>query len=355
MELRSPIRPVLLAGALALAASGCAVAMYEGAPRPTTELSAIEADHTQIASIDGKIAPAGLRFMVLPGAHRIVLALPDGAGGQRPPLGAKLTVCATTQAGRGYLAKISHRGNEWHPEVIDTGSGTPVAISLYDPAQRRCAPGTAPPILAASAPAWEAPPSPPGRPVGWDPPEVGYPNHPGTSFDLRVTPAFGGDIVINGSANDGSKQVDSGIASTIGLTLTPLWLGDVIGLGGSAAIGWRLNRINTSGGSVLLSRFPLEASLHAMTILSERWYMRLGGGIQYDLGVSASGSGSLSGMGSGFESSLGGIGELAICYRPTRSFATDLNLRFTSIKYSSPAISIDAKDIGISFAGHYAF
>lgn len=185
--------------------------------------------------------------------------------------------------------------------------------------------------------------------MGWDPPV--HPNHPGTSLDFRVTPAFGGEVVI---ANDGSKEAGFGVATTIGFTLTPLWIGETIGFGGSAEIGWRVNRINEPSGTLLLSRFPLDVSLHVLAVLSERWYLRFGGGLEYDLGVSVSDS-SLAGTDSSFDSSLGGISEFGVCYRISRNFATDINLRFTAIKYSSPQTFIEAKDIGLSVGAHYTF
>ena len=183
-------------------------------------------------------------------------------------------------------------------------------------------------------------------------------DRPGTNLGFRVGFAFGGDTIVTATMSDGSKQtLDAGRGAILALSLaaTPLWIADLIGFGGGVEIGWKYQSITASNGSIELSRFPLIASLHLISVLNPQWYLRLAGGVEKDLSVGLSGNINGTGGSVNLQSSLGGMGELGVYYRLVQHFTVDIAVRYTGISYSANGESSNARSFGSVFGLNYSF
>jgi len=113
-----------------------------------------------------------------------------------------------------------------------------------------------PPAGAARAQAGAAPPAvEPASPV--------YPYRPRTLIEIQVGRDF---------ANKSAAGLDAGdglLVSAVG-SLTPLWIGNTVGLGFGVSFGWKY--------SSAFSRTPVSAFGHAVLQLRERWFSLLRAG-----------------------------------------------------------------------------
>ncbi len=174
------------------------------------------------------------------------------------------------------------------------------------------------------------------------------------ALGFRVGFAFGGDNLIRARMSNGEERtIDAGKGGVLalGAMVTPLWASENIGFGGGVEAGWKGVEISAKNGSISLSRFPLITTLHMLLAASERWSVRLAGGLTKDLGVSLSGDGDVSGHAE-FDSSWGGTGEITVYYRQTQSFAIDFGLRYTSLTYSFEDSKVDASSVGFMCGLH---
>ena len=76
------------------------------------------------------------------------------------------------------------------------------------------------------------------------------------------------------------------------------------------------------------------------------WYVLLAGGVEKDLGISLSGSGSASGINGSATSRIGAIGRLGIYFAEMDSFATMGGLEYTKVTYDVRGGSVGADSAG---------
>lgn len=127
----------ILISAVALLASACTTAMYNGPRRPASELALLASDDSVISAIDGVQTPYSGgnygKYQVLPGEHSIGVTLNRvvfGVGTYYADT--PYTLCVRTEAGKEYRVKIEMAGYMWRPYMVEEKSGEPVSRRCYD-------------------------------------------------------------------------------------------------------------------------------------------------------------------------------------------------------------------------------
>jgi len=170
----------------------------------------------------------------------------------------------------------------------------------------------------------------------------------GLVFELGI--GGGGDDLVKVSLSDGSDQTLSagdGVAVSVGLMVTPLWVGDSLGVGVSGTFGYKGWSVGGSNGDISLSRFPLTAAVHVLPRISPMWLLLVRGGIDKEVGVSLSGSGVAAGAHADLNAGLGGFGEMGfykILETPEQRGAWSLTFRYTKLTYSANGATADAQN-----------
>jgi len=125
--LTKPMRT--LAGIVFLfATAACTTAMYDGSPRPESEVATLVGDRMYLASVDGKPVPySGGNFAtikVLPGPRTITARLNDVQGYRTTTSTAEPPITFTAVAGKRYAVQPQFVDRQrWYPQVIDVQTG----------------------------------------------------------------------------------------------------------------------------------------------------------------------------------------------------------------------------------------
>jgi hypothetical protein len=181
---------------------------------------------------------------------------------------------------------------------------------------------------------------------------------PGNGLIFRLGFAFGGETLISATLSNGEERsldAGKGVALSIAGMVTPLWVGDSVGFGGSAEIGLFYGGIDASNGSAYMNRFPLVLHLHLLAPFAGRAYFRLAGGVDIHLGTTVGGEGVLDGFEADFDTSVGGSGEAGFYYRYTPNVAAGVAVRVTVISYSLGGQSLSGTNGGLAGALHFNF
>jgi hypothetical protein len=375
--------------------------MYAGARRPSAEIAVISSGGgTTLASIDGTPVDGGstASYEVLPGEHLVRM---QGHASQfmgfytRVYTSRPIGLCFATNPGHRYQVSC-RRKDGWYAEVVDSATFQPVATGCPKMAaqlrQRREAlrashsaaseqgpadqptpvePSPAPASQLASGPdapasqSVSAAPAPPPRAPVQAPPLASLMTdgqgavlpqapRPGTGFHLAMGLAGGGDNLVTAQFSNGDSSTLSaggGVYLAIGATVTPLWIGNTVGLGLGGDIGWKYDSISASNGSVDMSRFPLDLWAQALIALSDSWYVHLLAGPHKESGVNLSGSGVVSG-GADFGSPWGWIAQGGLYTTTSWHMAFAFGLRYTGVHYTFAGQTINASNIGLDLTFH---
>ena len=157
------------------------------------------------------------------------------------------------------------------------------------------------------------------------------------------------------TASSDTLSAGDGVSIAAGLMVTPLWVGDGVGIGGSATIGYKYWSVGASNGNVSIGRAPMTLALHVLPRLSPHWFLFARGGIDKEVGVSVSSSGVASGFDASPEASLGGFGEggfYKIFDSPDQNGALSVTGRYTVMSYSANGVTVDASSFML-FMGLY--
>lgn len=168
---------------------------------------------------------------------------------------------------------------------------------------------------------------------------------------------FGGENLATFELMDGSNQeldAGRGVALTLGAKVTPLWVLDSVGFGVGVDIGWKYGAITAKDASLGLRRFPVVATAHGLVRLSPQWYLRLAGGLTYEMGISLRGSGLLEGLSADAENALGPIGEGGVLYA-VNHLGIDVAFRYAALKYDFGSGSANANHGAFVVGFHYIF
>jgi hypothetical protein len=161
----------------------------------------------------------------------------------------------------------------------------------------------------------------------------------------------GGDDLVKVTLSDGSTQTLSagdGIDASIGLMLTPLWVGDALGIGVSGTLGYKGWSVGGSNGDISIARFPFTAAVHLLPRVAHNWLLLARGGIDKETDVSISCSGVISCTDPNATANLGWFGEAGFYYTfdilkidpdrpmPEQHGAYSLTFRYTKMTYTAP-------------------
>ncbi len=146
-----------------------------------------------------------------------------------------------------------------------------------------------------------------------------------------------------------------GVLASVGVMLTPLWVGDGVGFGLDAFASVKYDSLGDSGNSVSLTRYPLGLGAHLLLHLDDRWWFILRGGLIKETGISLSASGYPD---AGLTGSLGGFGEGGFYYIP--HFGDDhlafvFTFRYSASSDSANGATISANSGGVIWALHLNF
>jgi hypothetical protein len=309
-------------------------ALYQGPPKSPNEVAVISNGRgANIRAIDGTIVNAGDlgHYELLPGTHRL-----EFEGHQATSNAFVTTHYETGMIGRCLVMAPGHRytvdatliRDRLLIEFFDYNLGTPVsADGCGDLWGSKAKPNP----IAAILPKLPRPEWVMFFGFGWD---------------------FGGDDVVNVSFSNGTDQTLSaggGAVLPIGGTWTPLWLGDVLGLGAGGRIALKFDEVAANNGHIYLTRFPLSLWLQSYLALNEAWYLAIAGGAHKDLGPSLSGSGAGSRVNASFNSPWGWFGELGVIWFQTWHFGMGGSIRYTSMRYTYGRTGLDASNLGLMF------
>jgi hypothetical protein len=178
--------------------------------------------------------------------------------------------------------------------------------------------------------------------------------HPGNglTFDLGVF--LGGTDLATATFTDGSTSSlsgGSGLLASVGLMLTPLWVGDGAGFGVDAFASIKYDSVGDSNNSVSLTRYPLGLGAHALFRIDDRWWFILRGGIIKETGITLS----VGNADASLAGSLGGFGEGGFYYIPRVAdghVAVVFTFRYSASNDSANGTTISANSGGLIVALH---
>jgi hypothetical protein len=369
--------------------------MYGGPKRPDDQIVVLSnRAGTSLISIDGTPVDgsSSTSYEVLPGEHLVRLQGQDSeyrlvfTRYYRSPV---ISLCFSTQPGHRYEV-ICRREDDWAAKVVDYNTSLPVPMGcpkmLAKLQQRRSVhranqSGAAetrvadpsPPIEGTAAVSSEAaaalpvPESQAPAPLASSPAPfqvnqvaegqqaiLPQSKRPGSGFHLALGLAGGGDNLASrqfAAGDSSSLKAGDGVYLTLGGTVTPLWLGDTVGLGFGGGIGWKYYTFEAGNGSLNLSRFPIDLWVQTLLPVSGRWYLLLQTGPHKDAGVKLSGSGVASGEAT-FYGRWGWMAQAGFYLATSWHSAFAFGLRYTDVHYTLAGETIDASNLALDLTFH---
>ena len=327
------IMAVMSAGVAA--STACTTALYSGSSRPASQVASIGTrGGAEILTVDGTYVDGGRwgRYEVLPGRHLITLV------GKRSQAGflvtkvftsRRLELCLDAYPEHNYDVRAGIESGSWAMEVVDQA----------DDADAQGCEGASPPSASAGAERASA------AVLLHDP-------KPGNGFSFLMSGDFGGEDLVRATMSNGTTQTLSGgtgILFGLGVAYTPLWMGDMNGVGLDARIGIKYDSIDASNASISKTSFPFSGGLHDYLRLSRRWYFTLAAGAHKEMGTGLSGSGDVAGSVS-FGSPWGWYGEGGFLFAETWHTAVAFNLRYTDMRLTYAGQDLGANNVGIGLA-----
>jgi hypothetical protein len=180
------------------------------------------------------------------------------------------------------------------------------------------------------------------------------------AFHASLGLAFGGEELVSLTYTDGTSvsiHAGDGVLLTGGLTFTPLWIGDRIGLGLGLDAGWKYRSTSVDAdGSMALERFPLIGSARGLIGITNAWHVLLAGGVVYELGPDLTGEGLLSEYSFEFDNALGGMAELGITWGRPMAVGWEISGRYTFLTYnleSGEGGDVDASSGTLNLTAHF--
>ena len=182
-------------------------------------------------------------------------------------------------------------------------------------------------------------------------------HRPGTGAGIEFGGSFGGDDIAVAMLDNGDSETlhagDGGGLSLLG-AWTPLWIGNAVGVGVSGYIGFKVTEIGGSNGALKLLRFPASLSLQALLPLGGRVYLLGRAGLLKELGVSLTGTGIASSLGTPMTAPLAPQYEGGLLFESISQLALGLSVRYASMHYEGNFGRIDASNVSI-LGGFYFF
>jgi hypothetical protein len=309
--------------------------MYMG-PRRSPEAVAVisNGNGANIRAIDGTEVNGGKfgHYEVLPGTHVLQFE------GHQASVGFLVTThyrsgmigrCLSVKPGHQYTVDTFREGDGWTIEFTDDSIGDRVSGGTDDCYQLRMNPAANP--AAAVLPKYPRPEWVLLFGFGWD---------------------FGGEDLLHislSNGNDRTLTAGGGGVFPIGGTWTPLWLGNVLGLGVGGRIGVKFDGVDAKNGSIYLTRFPLSMWLQSYLALGRSWYISMAGGAHKDLDPSLSGDGVANALNAHFGSPWAWFADLGLFWFETWHMGMGGAIRYTNMRYTYQGKNIDASNVGLMF------
>jgi len=219
-----------------------------------------------------------------------------------------------------------------------------------------------PPLRAEPAPAYSSAPSAPLPPDPAEAPTVirsGKVNH-FLGVHLGVGGSFGGDTLVKATYTDGHTEelkAGNGVFVSGGLSLTPIWIADTVGLGLGIEINYQGDSMDANNGSASFDRtgglFAAHVLVHLWDTSGQRplgFYLFGAGGVQYVGSAKVSGSGMGSDIAGDLGTATGGMGEIGLdCL--WKVFGGRATVRYTKLSYKGGAI--DGSSVSVLLGLHW--
>ncbi len=375
----------------------CATTMYDGPLKSEDQVATIVAIRTTVIRIDGRqTSQVGGSFAVLPGTHLVVAYLRDYTRVSYAPL----AICFDAEKGRSYQTNPHYVDDRhWELEIVDEDSSEPVAARRVESWSQDCAraeavapsprplpwrltltqprlladsspdgasdpsaaeaqpTATAPAVVPAPAPVAAPPPAPTGA-VRGEGARSKTIHRPGNGFGMVIGGAFGGQEIARGTFTDGHMETinaGGGVVLALSGSWTPIWIGQVLGLGASTTIGYKMTQIaDNDGNSLQLASFPLDLSLQLLLAVQRHWYLVVRAGAQKELHVHFSGQGFAAPVDQFFTAPIGAQVEGGLLVYAGFT-GIGLTVKSSSVRYETGAGSIDASNVAILASMHFFF
>lgn len=169
--------------------------------------------------------------------------------------------------------------------------------------------------------------------------------------------SFGGDELATVTYSDGSTStLYAGQAIYVGggITWTPLWPTDRIGLGLGYDVGYKLGTtFSNSDGTIEMERIPMVLSIRSLFAIAGNYHFLLAAGGVAEFGPHVYGTGVANVQDVHFSDAFGGMVEAGILFGAPLAVGAEITGRFTGIEYSSPGITASGISGGVNFALHF--
>lgn len=330
-------------GVLALGLlSSCATTLYEGRDLTSAEGAVIEeSGGTLIDGLDGQDVKAirgrFAHYVVPPGPHLVDFGVKHMGFWEASTSDGTLA-CVDAVPGHHYVTQAGYVGNSVRAAIVDSTGPVPSKVPIS--CDR------------------DGVPSAHDIEKQWAGETIRLAHtRPVLDFTFALGFAFGGDNLVTAQLSDGSTRTlsaGSGANFGLGAMVTPLWLGDILGLGVGGEISLKYNSISASNASIGFTRYPAIATLNAFVRTGRKWFLLASGGIDKDLGISLSGDGDASAINGSASSHVGGVGRLGMYFRASDGVASTFGIGYTRLRYYGPGGSSDASSFGFFLNTHWA-
>jgi hypothetical protein len=174
----------------------------------------------------------------------------------------------------------------------------------------------------------------------------------------------GGDSLVKAKFSDGHTEeltAGGGMYVSGGLSLTPLWIADAVGLGIGLDLNYQGDSIEAQNGSVTFDRYGGLLSAHILVHLWKTsgqmpvgFYLLGAGGLQYVASSKVSGAISGNGLSGDLGKAKGGVAEIGLdCLGLWKSFGISATVLYTKITYSPIGGTIDGSGVAMVVGFHW--
>lgn len=179
------------------------------------------------------------------------------------------------------------------------------------------------------------------------------PYKPRFDFGAEFGLVQGGEELATATNSNGDKETlgaGDGMLLAFTTRLTPLWLGDRLGLGVGGSAGLKYWSVGGTGAEASMFRWVLTGSAHALIAANDTWLIFFSGGVEKDTGIDFAINGTSYGI--PFESRTGFVGDFGAQHALDDYWSWAFSLRVTVLDYDVQGASIGANSVGVTISIH---